>query len=66
MIERQKKLESLARCASTPSFLSKLATLKVPGLTKSQPAQHKKSLGIYLNLTGSDISFMKRALRAPP
>ena len=44
--ERQKnKKWSLAKCIFIPSFMSNLATLQVPGPTKSQPAQHKKSLG---------------------
>ena len=43
-IEAKKK--SLVKCIFVPSFLPNLATLEVPGHTKSQPAQHRKSLGL--------------------
>ena len=40
------KKKSLVKCIFVPSFLSSLATLEVPGHTKSQPAQHRKSFGL--------------------
>ena len=43
-IEAKKK--SLVKCILFPLFRSNLATLEVPGHTKSQPAQHRKSLGL--------------------
>ena len=43
-IEAKKK--SLVKCIFVSSFLSNLATLEVPGHSKSQPAQHRKSLGL--------------------
>ena len=44
--KKQKKKKSLVKCIFISSFLSNLATLEVPGHTKSEPAQHRKSLGL--------------------